>query len=180
MRLLCECGNIMHDEEINTCHWFTYFLEEDYKNFLESSSKTVEEFLDNLPTYNGGFVQCMKCKRIWFPLAEDFEIYIFKNQIVKKENTYNHHIGINRRYIYFWREEYYNLLNTNPKTVNDLIKNMPFFNNNFIQCVEEKKIIFIKENYLIEYCFEKKIPREYNENSFLNIQKLKSRGISKI
>lgn len=65
MKIRCKCGNLMHDEKLETCDVYSFYLNEDYHSLLDSNPKSIEELVDKMPC-SGIFWKCKNCGKIFY------------------------------------------------------------------------------------------------------------------
>lgn len=73
MKIVCVCGNILDDENLETTIPLTIFPNNDYYDVLESNPKTVEGLVDKMPL--GSMWECRVCGRFYYFKEGKFDIY---------------------------------------------------------------------------------------------------------
>ncbi|MFV0394497.1 MAG: hypothetical protein ACK5LC_08885 [Coprobacillaceae bacterium] len=81
MKIKCICGNIMHDENLETCEVYSTYNDEEYYQLLENNPKTVAEMVDKMPS-SGGFWKCKRCGRLYFLKDKKLEVYSLEKEIL--------------------------------------------------------------------------------------------------
>ena len=81
MKVRCICGNLMHDENLETCDVYGSFLEENYCELMSKELKSVNEFVDKIPM-EAPFWKCKQCERLLFFKRGKLQIYKLEEEIL--------------------------------------------------------------------------------------------------
>jgi len=80
MKVVCLCGNLMFDENSETCRTYSCLIEQDYHNLLKNNPKTISELVDNMP-FGEMFWVCNYCERLHFFKKGKIQVFKIEKEI---------------------------------------------------------------------------------------------------
>jgi len=80
MKVKCICGNLMYDEDPQTCKTYSGCLNQDYYDVLEKSPSSVEELVDTMP-FSSLFWKCNYCGRLHFFGNSKIQVFKLEQEI---------------------------------------------------------------------------------------------------